>query len=217
MKSKFIGLVTSLMLFGAMPSQAVPLVDQGNITYDPNTGLHWLDVNLSANQSYTDVSSQFGVGGDFAGYRYASGNEVNTLFSNAGILTVPCNQCSGDGQFALYDSLISMLGVTYDAVDIRYTSGLTSDVPYPGYSDRGLGIVQWDARTPPIFFYASAPYFYVAGGYIVAVPEGSHDPSFGSFLVATPLPAALPLFATGLGALGLLGWRRKRKAAALAA
>jgi hypothetical protein len=32
-----------------------------------------------------------------------------------------------------------------------------------------------------------------------------------------PLPAALPLFATGLGALGLLGWRRKRKAAALTA
>jgi hypothetical protein len=29
---------------------------------------------------------------------------------------------------------------------------------------------------------------------------------------AVPLPAALPLFATGLGALGLLGWRRKRKA-----
>ena len=35
--------------------------------------------------------------------------------------------------------------------------------------------------------------------------------------VETPLPAALPLFATGLGALGLLGWRRKRKSAALAA
>jgi hypothetical protein len=30
----------------------------------------------------------------------------------------------------------------------------------------------------------------------------------------TPLPAALPLFATGLGALGLFGWRRKRKQAA---
>jgi hypothetical protein len=27
----------------------------------------------------------------------------------------------------------------------------------------------------------------------------------------TPLPAALPLFATGIGALGLLGWRRKRR------
>ncbi len=31
---------------------------------------------------------------------------------------------------------------------------------------------------------------------------------------ATPLPAALPLFATGLGALGLFGWRKKRKNAA---
>jgi hypothetical protein len=39
----------------------------------------------------------------------------------------------------------------------------------------------------------------------------SQDP--GSFSVSTtPLPAALPLFATGLGAMGLLGWRRKRKA-----
>ena len=30
----------------------------------------------------------------------------------------------------------------------------------------------------------------------------------------TPLPTALPLFATGLGGLGLLGWRRRRKAQA---
>jgi hypothetical protein len=31
---------------------------------------------------------------------------------------------------------------------------------------------------------------------------------------STPLPATLPLFATGLGALGLFGWRRKRMDAA---
>jgi hypothetical protein len=31
-----------------------------------------------------------------------------------------------------------------------------------------------------------------------------------------PLPATLPLLATGLGGLGLLGWRRKRKAQAVA-
>jgi hypothetical protein len=34
--------------------------------------------------------------------------------------------------------------------------------------------------------------------------------------VTTPLPATLPLFATGLGGLGLLGWRKKRKAQAVA-
>jgi hypothetical protein len=42
--------------------------------------------------------------------------------------------------------------------------------------------------------------------------------TFEIFATTTPLPAALPLFATGLGVMGLLGWRRKRKnAAALAA
>jgi hypothetical protein len=30
----------------------------------------------------------------------------------------------------------------------------------------------------------------------------------------TPLPAGLPLFASGLGVLGLLGWRGKRKSRA---
>jgi hypothetical protein len=38
--------------------------------------------------------------------------------------------------------------------------------------------------------------------------------NFSVVTAETPLPAALPLFATGLGALGLLGWRRKRKSAA---
>jgi hypothetical protein len=32
-------------------------------------------------------------------------------------------------------------------------------------------------------------------------------------VAATPIPAALPLFVTGLGGLGLLGWRRRRLAA----
>ncbi len=36
-------------------------------------------------------------------------------------------------------------------------------------------------------------------------------------LTSTPLPAALPLFAGGLGVMGLLGWRRKRKNAAAVA
>jgi hypothetical protein len=54
-------------------------------------------------------------------------------------------------------------------------------------------------------------------------PEPEGEPqiygtlSFELAPVATPLPAALPLFAAGLGALGLFGWRRKRKTVALAA
>jgi hypothetical protein len=63
------------------------------------------------------------------------------------------------------------------------------------------------------------------GGYSIGLGFNNHDSEvdFGgnawTFITGeltvtqtTPLPAALPLFATGLGALGLLGWRRKRKA-----
>jgi hypothetical protein len=34
-------------------------------------------------------------------------------------------------------------------------------------------------------------------------------------LSAVPIPAALPLFGTGLGILGFLGWRRRRQAQAV--
>jgi hypothetical protein len=46
--------------------------------------------------------------------------------------------------------------------------------------------------------------------------DGTFDITVNATLSNTPLPAALPLFASGLGALGLLGWRRKRKAQAAA-
>jgi hypothetical protein len=47
--------------------------------------------------------------------------------------------------------------------------------------------------------------------------NGSPQDPLSPSPASTPLPAALPLFATGLGALGLLGWRRRRKAQAVAA
>jgi hypothetical protein len=52
-------------------------------------------------------------------------------------------------------------------------------------------------------------------GFEAVVTNGTGDQDGGS-LSATPLPAAFPLFASGLGALGLLGWRRKRTARSVA-
>jgi len=62
---------------------------------------------------------------------------------------------------------------------------------------------------------------------MIAEVDPTFTPEDPSYIIAyspnliptsdTPLPGALPLFATGLGALGLLGWRRKKKAVALGA
>ncbi|HXW64806.1 MAG TPA: VPLPA-CTERM sorting domain-containing protein [Burkholderiaceae bacterium] len=61
--------------------------------------------------------------------------------------------------------------------------------------------------------YASA----YSQGFEAVVATGSNSTQDAGFYAVTPLPAALPLFAGGLGAMGLLRWRRKRKAQALAA
>jgi hypothetical protein len=76
---------------------------------------------------------------------------------------------------------------------------------------------------PPSNFTGTV-YFIVQG----VVSDPAFNPNSGSFngtnaltdsiiiAAATPLPTALPLFATGLLALGLISWRRKRKAIAAA-
>ena len=54
-------------------------------------------------------------------------------------------------------------------------------------------------------------------GFTGEFPPTSYDFISGDATVAasaTPLPPALPLFAAGLGTIGMFGWRRKRKNAA---
>lgn len=87
-----LGLALVALTLDASPARAV-LVSQSDVvfgadsvTLDTGTGLKWLDVNISANRSFNDVSAQFGAGGDFQGWRYATGTEVlNLIVSN----TVP--------------------------------------------------------------------------------------------------------------------------------
>jgi len=64
-----------------------------SITIDASSKLEWLDVTKStfdetgayAPLSFNFVSSQFGAGGQFEGFRYATIAELTTLFVNAGI------------------------------------------------------------------------------------------------------------------------------------
>ena len=56
--------------------------------------------------------------------------------------------------------------------------------------------------------------FLASGGFIgsvVLADSGQAAFEFANVGAQTPLPAALPLYAAGVGFMGLLGWRRKRK------
>jgi hypothetical protein len=79
-----------------------------------------------------------------------------------------------------------------------------------GFGDGGSASASAD---PHFFIDLSFDPTFDPTGYSLSLDGGVGNgipPDFGTS--ATPLPAALPLFATGLGALGLLGWHRKRKA-----
>jgi hypothetical protein len=82
-----------------------------------------------------------------------------------------------------------------------------SNLGIPGYASSGSG--------SEIFVSSATPNPTVGQTYGFDVGYNA-GVSINGTIGTTPLPAALPLFATGLGALGLLGWRRKRKAQAVA-
>jgi hypothetical protein len=83
-----------------------------------------------------------------------------------------------------------------------------------GHLTTNDGLTGLDFSAPDLYFAFADP---LTGAADPVVAINFADLNFKAAtgeIAPTPVPAALPLFATGLGALGLFGWRRKRKNAA---
>lgn len=102
-----------------------------SITLDTDTNLMWLDVPLSTAYSYNGILPELEMGGVFEGYRMASGDEVRTLFTNAGIPVF-----GGSFVHENYDpilALMSYVGITGHngnlgtGIPFDYTVGHISD------------------------------------------------------------------------------------------
>ena len=105
----------------------------------------------------------------------------------------------GTGNIAV-DNSSSGSWVSAGYEDIGVPLGYTSD------SALGISTSTYDNAT-----FASLG---VTPGIYVWIWGAGADQSVTLEIGATPLPTALPLFASGLGALALFGWRRRRKSAA---
>jgi hypothetical protein len=208
------GLVGVATLLGASTGHAVTFfTDFGpGDTYEIGTG--WtIDSPFSAAMQFTPSQSgtvtQIDVGLTW-GSVGTNGATVSLWTNSSGGLGTELGFWSVSGQpvFGLTDDTVTTVSVP----NINISAG----VPYFVY------ITPADQSTFDAWNFNNLP---TTGNVVLFNSLGAENLSgqqLGAFdvqgnLSATPLPAALPLFATGLGAMGLLGWRRKRKKAAAVA
>jgi hypothetical protein len=220
-------LIASLLLLVSMQAGASILsvgdsvFGAGSVTRDTTSGLEWLDLTQSLNLSFSDVSIELGVGGNFEGWRYATKLELDTLLFNytgtasfvSGLTFYDHNSLDGlvDLLGNTIDSFyISKFGVSLDAYHnllensyVDQTFGFLSNA-YPGNLDLHYLGELYDWGFDPTYL-SNQDKFLTTSTYNINDSSGF----IGSYLVRTvPEPAVLILFLIGMA--GLRFARRKR-------
>ena len=117
----------------AIPTSADwKVAGDGLITYDATTNLEWLDLTVTANMSFNSVHAQLSAGGAYDGWEYATGAQIETLWTSFG----------GDGIYngystannGLFDIIAPLWGDLYADYDPTFSIGegdsqfLTADI-----------------------------------------------------------------------------------------
>jgi len=170
----------------------------GLLTLDTNTNLLWLD--LTASQfltptgglgSFTYVSSLLGTGQMFDGFRYATLDEVNTLFGDALLPSIPAPGSSAPGDnpgavapLSSVNNFISLFGQT-DC--ISPCSGAGGAFGILGTSTGNVLVAgpwyQGDQTSKNISFYTGENSTGGFGSFLVKSAESKHVPEPPSLLL----------------------------------
>jgi hypothetical protein len=174
-----------------------------------------------AQASVYDVDDAFGINNSVVGTITTDG-DVNVSKSDITAWSFTVTVGSHQITFDDTDSTLTLIGgpldATASALDFPTTPGVHS-LDFNDFPARSFFDVFVDIDIPFLGSFGGAT--WEADRHLGGEPNSSANPviataPFGTGPDAAPLPAALPLFAGGLGILGFVASRRKRKATAAA-
>jgi hypothetical protein len=217
MNRKVLRLIVAVAMFGPLPATATTYNYSGPL-YTTNNDL--ADYGLRMTGSVTFNFDTSGVTGTFP---YFVGGSITNLQLTSGNVTISAVPCAAVGPSVgcIYDVNHNPIGfgevfvLTGGAITswlVQTSSGSTSMAASgSGSGPDGFGNC---GVVPCSGIVVSNNQNFITNNSTELAEELGSRGVWSVDTANTPLPAALPLFATGLGALGLIGWRRTRKALA---
>ena len=210
---KFWKLVLATIALIISTSSNAALINNGTYTTDDATGLDWLDLSITAGQSYNSVLALN------SGWRYATNSEVETLHGHLFENFVPnINNGNSDSRYpGAYSEMLdditkmeNLFGITHSDSYGIYSYGMYLDeadrIMLFGtlrYSDETYGTVYdfiWGLDFP-----------YPDPGWEQArVEDGSYSGALLVRATVVPVPSAVWLFGSGL--ISLISFARRKKA-----
>ena len=187
----------------------------GSLTIDTSTNLAWLDLSITAGISFNEVSNELGNGGIYSGYRFASLDEVFSLYVEAQIPDINDVGDFGIGTIANAApalALIELMGPssqTHAGVILSEIAGFSSQHVFMN----GFDLIQMPdvIVREGVTFDGGTESFgeaFTTGTWIL--PGNSYE-GVGSWLVkpaVVPITPAIWLFGSGL--IGLIGFARRK-------